>query len=339
MRHLELSDGCDILLVHRASFFEKTTVEALHGTPSLTAPQDLSSYRKVFVHFLSPTVCGWIAKHPGLRFYWILYGSDVYRNPLVKTQFLLPGSHSYVQGNITDRLRWLAYRLLKARDWKQALKQVHTVLTSTPSEFDEIRRLIPIQQAETSRFFYGKSLLDAEDTKPPLELRNRLPLQMMLGHCAYPSLNHADFLLAQPERPDLVHWHLPLTYGDAKYRAWLTEKFKDRTDVTMYTKHWPIDEYHEWIAQLHGAVFHNIRPQGLANFHALISLGKPVFLNENNVVRPYYEESGLFLPGSHQFHDLHTEVLSAEKWKGNKAALQSIWNMKICRELYRSNFS
>lgn len=337
LERFDCCDDYDVVQINRASFYEKKTIKDLNGEDIPGGMPDLYAYSKVFVHLLTPTVCEWIAKHPQVRFTWVLYGADVYANPLVKTPYLLPRSRAFEKRNPQGLARKAAYFLLKSRVWKQALRQVDIVLTSTREEFEAVRLLIDIPTAQWGRFYYGKALLDCEKVEGIHSAQG--PIQMMLGNNATSSLNHADFLFDQPEQVDRIHWHIPLSYGDKKYRTWLQSEVGHRSDVTFHLKHRPIEEYTAWINGLHGAVFHNLRPQGLANFHSHILMGKAIFLHRKNTIRDHYTGQDLFVPPSDSFQQHAHQVSERLPWEGNKRALQSFWNMADCKANYQEHFS
>jgi len=337
LRRFNCYNSCEIIQLRRDSYLGKVAILDEQGGERAGGAPNLYAYDKVVVHFLSPTVCEWIVRHPKVSFTWVLYGADLYSNPLVPVSFLLPASADFEKKNPIEFLRRTAYKVLKSKDWNAALLQVGTLLTSSKAEYDQVKSMINIPNARWGKFYYGKALIDyaAVETRSSRDG----PLKMMLGNNATSSLNHADFLLSQPDNPNQVQWHIPLSYGSTRYSSWLQAQVGHRKDVVLHLEHRPFDAYTEWLSGLHGAVFHNIRPQGLANLHSLVMMGKAVFLHEKNSLRDHYVQSGLFLPCTKDFMALKPQVALAQPWSGNKIALQSFWNIEDCMANYQEHFS
>ena len=300
---------------------------------------DPSAYDKIFVHFLLPMVTHWLKQHPRVRFHWVFYGADVYRNPLVKYNPYAPLTWRYLSTHTSGWLRHIGYHLLHRRAWKKALEQVSTVLLHNPVEFNLIRKLIPIPQARHEPFLYGKAQMDFDSSDQPRsrEFRSDSHYNVQLGHCAFPSVNHLDFLteIAPSEQVD---WHLPLSYGDAAYAKWLQNKLHHRRDVRFIMDLMPIEDYLQHIGKMDAGIFPNIRQQGLANIGTFILKKIPVFMHPENPTYAYFKSLGLELGTTDRFSIPEIERLTKLAVKNRQTFLQDS-GRDACNTLYTRIFS
>ncbi len=295
-----------------------------------------NNFRKVFVHFLLPMVCHWLKEHKGLKIHWVFYGAEVYRNPLVRYDPIGPKTQAYQSFNLAATKRYIGYYLMHRKSWRQALKQVASVLIMNPKEYELIQSLIPVPRATMEPFFYGKSfheLLSVETAQAP----QSSCLQIQVGHCAFPSVNHLDFLENQMP-PETVQWHLPLSYGDDKYAQWLTSRLSKRSDVKFLMTRVPIDQYLAHIDSMDAGVFPNIRQQGLANINSFILRGKPIFLHPQNPTYSFYQSMGIKTGSVEAFSLGSMRELQKYTQHNEKALLQHL-NIEVCADHYKRLFA
>ncbi len=294
-------------------------------------------YNKVIVHFLLPMVCHWLKQHRELRIHWMFYGAEVYRNPLVGYDPIGPETKRYFSLNLDDLKRNVGYHLIHRRAWKKALLQVESILTHNPVEFELIKSLVAVPQAKMETFFYGKGLADAGPKPPVVPPSKQGPLSVQLGHCAFPSVNHMDFLKACAPQAG-VEFHVPLSYGDSKYALWVKKQAQNRTDLHWMMHRLPIEAYMRHIDQMDAGVFPNARQQGLNNIKMFIRQGKPVFLHPDSPTTAYYKSIGIEVGRTDAFsvEEYHRLKSLAEQ---NKAAFSEYGGEAACREHYQRLFN
>ena len=323
LKQLGLEDRNHIILVGKSPNKVKAKLPFLYSTLKDDNTPDPSDYDKVFIHFLLPMATHWLKKYPTVRFHWVFYGAEVYRNPLVGYNPYAPLTRKYLNGSFLNWMRIVGYHVLHRRAWKKALGQVSTVLLHNPIEFNLIRKLIPIPQAQHEPFFYGKAQLecDSYDQSRLREFRDDSRYNVQLGHCAFPSVNHLDFLTITPPT-NQVDWHLPLSYGDTAYANWLQNKLSHRRDVRSIMNFMPIEDYLRHIGKMDAGVFPNIRQQGLANIATFILRGIPVFVHPENPTYAYFKSLGLELGTTDRFSIPEIERLTKLAVKNRQTFLQ-----------------
>lgn len=298
---------------------------------------DPTAFKDIFVHFMLPMVCHWLRHHPGVRVQWVFYGAEIYRNPLVSYSGLLPKTAGYARWRPSEGLRRLGYHVVHRKAWRLALTRVDRILMGNPVEFELIQSLVSNMQARFEPFFYGKALLDVRHLPSTPSAPVNQPLHIQLGHCAFPSVNHLDFLEGSSPTEGII-WHLPLSYGDAQYARWLQDRCRHRQDLRWMMDRLPIEQYMEHQGRMSVAVFPNIRQQALANINSYLMQGKPVFLHPENPTYRYYLDQGIQLGSTLDFS--RKEVLRlAEKTEENQAQMQRLASESSCNANYLRLFS
>ena len=293
---------------------------------------DPAKFDRIYVHFLLPMVCHWLMKHPDVRINWVFYGADVYRNPLVQYDPIGPETKPYFFFNISDLARSIGYKLIHQRAWYKALGQVDAILWGNPIEFNLIQSLIPSCKARFEPFWYGKAAADFNIPRAAPVKKESPTLSVQLGHCAFPSVNHMDFLKNTPKR-DNVSYHAPVSYGDMQYSQWLQKQTLKRKDLTWMTERLPIKEFMRHIDRMDAGVFPNIRQQGLANIQSFLLQGKPVFLHPENPSYQQLTQQGIAIGDCRNFsRSEHDRLIAAGT--GNAALVLALYGEDVCNAQY-----
>lgn len=111
-------------------------------------------------------------------------------------------------------------------------------------------------------------------------------INVMIGHCGYPFLNHIEVLeLLKKYRDKNIIIYLPLNYGLDEYIKEIEQYLEDYPIKTILLKEKlaPL-EYLNYIAKMDIAIFDFTRQAALANIQLLLYFGKKVYLNREGIV-------------------------------------------------------
>lgn len=136
--------------------------------------------------------------------------------------------------------------------------------------------------------FYCESISDEFEIEKCLDMSG----DILLGNSATPTNNHLDILnVVKKYSQDNQHIILPLSYGDQRYKKWLSRRIKE-ANVIKLENYLPEREYLNILDKCSYAVFGTIRQQALGNINYALSKGIKVFLYKDSVVYKNYKDLG-----------------------------------------------
>jgi len=249
---------------------------------------DTTRYRKVFIHYFTPILFRWVARHQFNELSWMVWGGDLYNLRALDRFCYAPLTLAYVQN--TFSLEKLLYDvkvwLLHAPYRKRAYAKVKHILTWMKHEYEFALNNLPVRAGYKFFFYENQSPYHALDSlRPTPAAAGRLSL--IVGNSGSPANNHLDavrFLEEQNVKADLL---IPVSYGDKPYIAFLKKNLAYRHGkIEFVDRYMKFEEYVEFLAGAHGLVMNTIRPQGFGNILMMMYMRKPVFFNEGNISLP-----------------------------------------------------
>ena len=292
-----------------------------------------SDYNKVFFHYLSVGAYSWILRNRFRSLNWMVWGSDLYQLPFVKNDVTLPLTKRFLQ----------EYRLVnleKQNSWTYQLKykmitpfiygKIDGIYTWMPPEFDFAIKNLPLYWNKPQHVFFRYPLNIQWDAISRAVgemkfLRLEKP-KVLIGNSGAYSNNHLD-ALKLIDRLD-YRCTVPLSYGPRNYVDVLKTFLHGRTNVSVVTQFLSFNEYVEFINDHDAIVINTLRPQAVGNIWLSMVLGKPVFLNEENVLCNYLRSLGFDilniedLPDypriARDFDPFHNKKLLTEKFSDSK---------------------
>jgi dTDP-N-acetylfucosamine:lipid II N-acetylfucosaminyltransferase len=303
---------------------------------------DTSGYQKVFIHQFTPLLYRWVASRSFKELNWMVWGSDLYNLPSVKTQLYEDLTlRKYVQKRISlkDYLYRAKLSMLHLPYLNEAYRKVRNVLTWMPNEYNFALQHLPALKAAHQFFFYENDLpyqllndLLQEKQSPS---RNDKPLYI-LGNSSTPELNHLDAVSLMDHQRVKVNLYVPLSYGDAAYARFLKKKlsFYKGGDIRFIETYMNFPEYLQFLHKSDGLIMNNIRPQGYGNIFMMMYLGKKVFLNGKNLSLEELNRGGLLWQPLEKLEN-ETEL----NWKQNRSGVVALLAHDRLRKTYRNLFS
>jgi dTDP-N-acetylfucosamine:lipid II N-acetylfucosaminyltransferase len=210
---------------------------------------------------------------------WVVWGSDLYRgywaNSLYKKGIRL----------VADLLRLYYIRNYKIRQFK-------AIGIGFKYDAIEVRRRFG-NQIKILAAPYGyrpdmKDKLDEILSESTDTCKNR-PYKIMIGHSAFPFLNHIDIMNKLKKfKDENIIISLVLSYGDMKYAKKVEEHaitLFGNEKVEVIRELLPNDVYIKYLKSVDTCILDYTHQSALGNFYLLLYLGKKLFLNGKGILR------------------------------------------------------
>jgi hypothetical protein len=248
-------------------------VADLHRTDKILLHGVTTDRDFLLLLFFMPWVLG--------KCYWIIWGSDLYR-------FLDTPAQNTLKQKIKYKFKTFAKHVI--------YKRFGHIVTYLEGD------------AELARKWYGWNGKYHECIMYPSNLYKEIEVSaqktdevcLLIGHSAVPFNNHDEiFEKLKPFRNRNIKIYCPLSYGilDVRdeYRDSIIEKgnelFGDK--FIPLTDFMPFDEYLKILAEVDIGVFAFRRQMAMGNIISLLSLGKKVYLHEDNTPYKFFKEKGI----------------------------------------------
>ncbi|MDD2519302.1 MAG: TDP-N-acetylfucosamine:lipid II N-acetylfucosaminyltransferase [Bacilli bacterium] len=210
---------------------------------------------------------------------WVVWGSDLYRGSWV---------NSFYKKGIRFAVDLM--RLNFIRDYK--IKQFKAIGIGFKYDAIEVRRRFG-NQIKILAAPYGykpgiKGKLD-EILLESVDTYKTRSYKIMIGHSAYPFLNHFDIMNKLKRfKDENIIISLVFSYGDMKY----AKKVEDyainlfgNEKVEVLRELMPIDVYIRYLKSVDACILDYTHQSALGNFYILLYLGKKLFLNGKGILR------------------------------------------------------
>jgi dTDP-N-acetylfucosamine:lipid II N-acetylfucosaminyltransferase len=303
---------------------------------------DTAGYQKVFIHQFTPLLYRWVATRSFRELNWMVWGSDLYNVPSVKTQLYEELTlRKYMRKKIflKDYLYRAKLSMLHMPYQHEAYRKVNNLLTWMPVEYNFALQHLPALQAGHQFFFYENDLPyqllnDVLQEKQAVSANNK-PLYI-LGNSSTPELNHLDAVSLMDNQNVKADLYIPLSYGAPDYARFLKKNlsFYKRGAIRFIDRYMSFPEYLQFLHKSDGLIMNNIRPQGYGNIFMMMYLGKKIFLNGRNLSLEDLNKSGLLWQ---PLEKLENEV--DLDWKQNQSAVVTLLAHDRLLKTYRNLFS
>lgn len=329
---------------HQFKYIKKTDkVKVLCDRKKIIDYLRTEIYDIVFFHSLPIRLYQYVLKIPRNKvIIWWGWGYDLYSapsglciEPMIRLNLFKPETKRYMDTRpcdmselkrrlfrfcITPIIKYLRQRVLQRIDYFQPVLK---------TEYD---KLLENKYFKAKEFYYGIGW--AYDLEPCKNSKGNI----LLGNSASPTNNHLDIL-------PIVHAHkqkeqkiiMPLSYGDEKYRDWLSVQINDN-DVIQVLDFMPKDEYFKYLDNCSYAVFGTIRQMAMGNINYAIRKGIKVFLYKDSLVYKNHKELGFVVYTIEDINDTSFMTpLTQEEIAQNVLAAQKERDRK--KKVYDSFFS
>ena len=275
---------------------------------------DTLQYDKVFIHYFSPLLYRWVARHSFRELNWMVWGGDLYNLPGLDSTCYEPATLEYVRKDRSmDTLLYQLKVFLGQRPFRKAAYQkVKNILTWMQQEYVFACNHLPVKAAHAFFFYENQQPYQALDSVRNEALENDR-LTILIGNSGTPSNNHLDavqFLSDQRIDADLV---VPVSYGDQRYIRFLRDNLTyPHGKVTFVDQYLPFEAYVKLLASVDAMIMNAVRPLGFGNILMMLFMNKPVFLNPRNTSINELALSGIKCPQLASMADLLRKGLAID---------------------------
>lgn len=208
---------------------------------------------------------------------WVVWGSDLYRSSLYD------GYRKKIMRFFGDLIRLNFVREYKIKQFKAiGIGFKYDALEVNQRFGNQIKML-------TTPYGYRPDIKDKLDEILSEPILKNKPYKIMIGHSAYPFLNHIDIMnkLKKYKKENIII-SLILSYGNMKY----AKKVKDHAialfgidKVEIINDFMPLDLYIKHLKSVDACILDYKHQSALGNFYILLYFGKKLFLNSGGILR------------------------------------------------------
>jgi len=252
-----------------------------------------------------------------VRLYWIFYGIEIYKNPLLMNILDENSKRIYLE---LFRARYKYLRLLPINWTKRILinkEKIRKFITGiiinrvdyfchwNRLDFEIVKQSFPDFKAIFLEFAYDAfnglpvSNTTTDNPKPKPE-----QITIMIGNCSRLSLNHLT-ILEYLKQFDQSKFKIicPLSYGDMDYKDFLKDYAQKiyPNNFLALEEILPFQEYYDLLSKIDLLIMNSYRTQGGGNIYIALFMGKKVYMNPKNTYYIYLINSGFFVHSTEKF--------------------------------------
>ncbi|HZF99931.1 MAG TPA: TDP-N-acetylfucosamine:lipid II N-acetylfucosaminyltransferase [Chitinophagales bacterium] len=211
---------------------------------------------------------------------------------------------------------------------KTAIARLDYFLHFNSHDLDWVNIQTPTKAAYVP-FFYAAGYEEAAGVEATLTTRP----SVVIGNSASMTNNHLDTLTGLLRNANDCELVIPLSYGDARYGAHVTQAGKQLFGESCrpLTTYLSRDDYFKTIGGATSALFNIRRTQAVGNINAMFAMGKNVFINRHCPLYKYYVENGFLIYDIEDAYsgDALVTPLNTHDAVKNKERLTNVFSEKL----------
>lgn len=326
----------------RIKYLRQSLPAFRHYVKTLPEPDSVTFYPLDFVAavFLKELK----KRFPAIIVRWVFWGYEFYLRPDRLSDNYENFAATYNRGNnsLVQQARHVTATLIKRVLMipvfnklllLKSYEQVHEFYSFLPQDYKNV-----FNEKENGRCEYHPiSFLSIDQINRGIQWGN-LTEEIMVGHSASPTLNHAEVLDKLSEISHPAKLFLPMEYGDLGYREEIKAKakrlFGDR--VSFLEKRMTMPDYYERISTMGFAVFNFRWQESLGNILFLAWNGTKIFLRKESSVYRQCIAWGLrvFTIEEELDSDALSRLLPMEQRLENKAIIERLFSREKVKEYW-----
>ena len=281
---------------------------------------------------------------PSIKVGWVFWGYEFYQQPGSSKTNLDSFSLACYNREISffNKLKTSVSNVIKKillipvfnrQSLINGYSNIDTFYSFLPQDFKNVFQNIKSSTCQ----YYPISFLSIEEINKNIEW-GHIGNEIMIGHAATPTLNHAEVLDMLYSIPFSGKLFLPLEYGDAQYRTEIINRanflFKGRTAFLLHRL--DMQAYYQRISSVGFAIFNFRWQESLGNILFLTWNGAKIFLKQESSVYLQFVDWGL-----HVFsieHDLNkeniAEPLNVDQRQKNKAIIEELFSKQKVKKYW-----
>jgi dTDP-N-acetylfucosamine:lipid II N-acetylfucosaminyltransferase len=216
-----------------------------------------------------------------------------------------------------------------------AYRQINKFYSFLPQDFKNVFQKTEKNTCEYCPF----ALLSINEVNNGIEWGN-VTHEVMIGHSASPTLNHAEILDTIYQFPFSSKIFLPLEYGEDEYRKIIKARagklFGSR--VVFLENRLEMKDYYQRLSSIGFAVFNFRWQEALGNIIFLIWNGAKIFLKKESSVYKQFKVWGLtvFSIEDHLNNEGITTILSISERQKNKVVMETLFSEETVMPYWES---
>lgn len=290
----------------------------------------------VVIHGLNEVWADYIIENTSKKILYVVWGAEVYGNPLLYNQPLLGDYTTQLAKKIErkpliqkikDVINSFRYRLPKTNQNEQWLKNKKAL--------NKVENISVIYKEEIE--FYKENKIIREDTSfikfgyYPIEYftanideNAELGNDIMIGNSSSLTNNHLEVFEKLKTLEVEKNIVVPLSYGDKKLAKILIDEGKKMfgKQFKPITDFMPLDDYTRLIQSCGIVIMNQYRQQAVGNIITAVYLGVKVFLDKRNTIYQYLKSNGCHIYSLDDLKSINDLcVLSYSERQNNKLML------------------
>ena len=275
----------------------------------LCESNEINQYDNIVIHNLTDELWPLINKlKDNIRLFWILFGADFY--PITNYNLYQPETLKYLNNigikkyipNVIIKYKNKLSKKQKAKKKIIMIKRVNYMLHYNPYEIDIVKKITG-SDARYVEFKYGKfgeimsGSYNFNDNVFNDLFQRDVTKSMIIGNSGNPSNNHIEAFTIIKNNRNLENYYVivPLSYGNKDYIDYII-----KIGTNMFgEKFLPLKKfisplnYFSLLKKVNIGIYNHNRGQGAGNILPMAWLGKPIFLQEKNLLYPYLKSLGI----------------------------------------------
>lgn len=246
------------------------------------------SVKYIFIHFLDFKLSYSIPDKVARKIIWRVWGDDLYYS-------------SITRNTILSKIKGLTKNMIWNFKSKPTIRKFAGIGLADECDIYELRKQkidVPAFIMPYSFHSTPESLNVSVNYSDEIIKKERDEIFILIGHSANRELKHEailnNLLRYRNEKIKLI---IPLNYGNLEYSKYIARKAQELfpSKVFIIEKKLPYESYVKIMNTVDCAIFDMKRQMALGNIYDLLYFGKPIFLNENNVIFQAMKDKNIVL--------------------------------------------
>lgn len=272
---------------------------------------------------------------PSIKVNWVFWGYEFYHRPDNEKQMFDEFSSAYYkkQFSFFKNSKQSLFNIIKSillvpvfdkQFLADGYAKINRFYSFLPQDFKN-----GFQNNNNACEYYPISFLSIEEITEKIVWGN-ITNEVMVGHAASPSLNHAEIL-------DMLHaisfsgkLFLPLEYGEEEYRKEIKNKANDlfNSNVVFLENRLTMPEYYQRLSVVGFAIFNFRWQEALGNILFLVWNGTKIFLKQDSSVYKQFISWRLIVFSIEQQLNKEsiTQLLTVDERQNNKRIIEELFS-------------
>lgn len=274
-------------------------------------------------------------KYPAVKTSWVFWGYEFYHRPYMNQLNFEAFSAAWYkrQNGVFEQIKNACINLLKkilqipvfnTTLLQESYAQVNKFYSFLPQDFKNVFAT----QENTQCEYYPISFLSIDEMKQDIAWGG-ITSEVMVGHAASPSINHAEMLQQLKAISFSGKLFIPLEYGEKGYGAAIKSLANDLfpNNTEFLEQRLSMQAYYQRLSVIGFAIFNFRWQEALGNIVFLTWNGTKIFLQQESSVYKQFAAWGITVFSIEQDLDRKSiiQLLTAEEQQKNKTIIEGLF--------------